>query len=89
MSISRYPDFEDTFAVDTAAAPARQALPFMPAEAVADPRDLGLDLDRDGTLWQPAPPSTLVRPMALVLLLLAATLGILFGPDVAMWVALR
>lgn len=77
MSISRYPNFEPTTILDG---------PPMPAEAAADPRDLGLDLDDNGTRYQPV---SLVRPMAVVLVLLAATLGVLFGPDVALWFALR
>lgn len=78
MSISRYPDFEHTTHLET-----------QPAEAVADPRDLGLDLDHDGNPWYPADTGTLVRPMAIVLVLLAAVFGVLFGPDVAAWWALR
>jgi hypothetical protein len=93
MSISRYPDFEETIAVDTTQGAAAQRMPRRPmqdgAHAVTDPRDLGLDLDADGHLWQPAPTAMMVRPMAVVLVLLAATLGILFGPDVALWFALR
>ena len=93
MSISRYPDFEETIAVDTTATPARQAMPaglaHQGAHAVADLRGMGLDLDDDGHLWQPAPAQTLARPLAVVLVVLAATLGVLFGPDVALWFALR
>ncbi len=54
----------------------RSTLP--PAEASTE---VGLDLDDDGALWYPAPAATVVRPLAVVLVLLAGTAALIFGPD--------
>lgn len=53
-----------------------------PAEAATE---VGLDLDNDGTVWMPAPPATLIRPMAVALVLVAGPAGFVWGPEVAAW----
>ncbi len=53
-----------------------------PAEAATD---IGLDLDGDGALWYPAPPATVIRPMAIVAALIAAVAAFVFGPDWLSW----
>lgn len=63
------------------APPLRAAAP-PPAEAATE---VGLDLDNDGTVWMPAPPATLIRPMAIALVLVAGAAGFVWGPDLAMW----
>lgn len=55
-----------------------------PAEAATE---VGLDLDRDGALWTPAPPATLIRPMAVALVLVAGAAGFVWGPEFAAWFA--
>lgn len=71
-----------THRADTADLRPAEFLSSFPAEAATE---VGLDLDGDGDLWTPAPPATLIRPMAAALVLVAGAAGFIFGPELASW----
>lgn len=67
---------------DTADMRPADIISSFPAEAATE---VGLDLDHDGSVWLPAPPATLIRPMAVALVLVAGAAGFVFGPELAAW----
>jgi len=72
--------------VDTAPLQRDDVVSIFPPTAAEAATDVGLDLDGDGSRWYPAPPGTLARPLAYVAALIAAAVGLIWGPDWGPWI---
>lgn len=72
--------------VDTATMAPDSTHSTFPTTAAEAATDVGLDLDGDGSRYYPAPVGTVVRPLAAALALVAAAVGVIWGPDWGPWI---